>query len=99
MMMSLLAGTAVALHHWSAPVESAAAGDPHAGHVIPRVVPVAVTTAAPLPRTGWTATADDAAAAAPNVLDGDVTTFWRTTASALPHYLTIDHTIGSRSAA
>jgi galactose oxidase len=55
---------------------------------MPRAVPVAVTTAAPLPRTGWTVTADSGTAA--NVLDGDPDTTWRTAATALPHILTID---------
>ena len=79
-----LTGSAVLLHQSSprTPV------DPHAGHIMPTVVPVAVTTAAPLPRTGWTATADSGTAA--NVLDGDPATTWRTDATALPHTLTVD---------
>jgi galactose oxidase len=87
--MCLLVGSAVALHgRPSGP--SAAPVDPHAGHVMPQAVPVAVTQAAPLPRTGWTVTADDAQASAASVLDGNAATFWKTAATALPHTLTID---------
>ncbi len=57
---------------------------------MPAAVPVAVTTAAPLPRTGWTVTADNAQANAARVLDGDPGTVWRTDAVALPHFLVID---------
>jgi galactose oxidase len=57
---------------------------------MPQAVPVAVTTAAPLPRTGWTATADSAQSAAANALDGSGTTGWKTAATAMPHYITID---------
>ncbi|GAA3346326.1 hypothetical protein GCM10020358_56880 [Amorphoplanes nipponensis] len=68
------------------------ARDPHAAHVLPRAVPVAVTTPAPLPRTGWSVTADSSAATTPagNALDNDPATTWRTAATALPHTLTID---------
>jgi galactose oxidase len=85
--MLVLTGSAVALHHGPAP-----APDPHAGHIMPRAVPAAVATPAPLPRTGWTVTADSAGATtvAANVLDGDPATTWRTAATALPHTLTID---------
>ena len=81
----LLIGVAVALHRPAAPV----AGDDHAGHAAPVLVPAAVSTPAPLPRTGWTVTADDAQASAPAVLDGDPATAWRAT-SGSPHWLTID---------
>src|SRR5687767_8866319 len=66
--------------------------DPHAGHIqpAPHLVPAAVATPAPLPRTEWTVTADDAQASAPAVLDGDPRTAWRTAPTALPHVLTID---------
>src|SRR4051812_45880745 len=87
--MCVLVGSAIALHEQS-PDATAAAADPHAGHVMPKAVPVAVTQAAPLPATGWTITADSNSAQAANVLDGDATTLWRTAATALPHLLTID---------
>ena len=88
--LCLLIGTAVALHRQaSAPPPDPA--DSHAGHLLlPAFVPVAVTTAAPLPRTGWTVTADDAQASASAVLDGDPGTVWRTAATAMPHWITID---------
>ncbi|MGX6602566.1 discoidin domain-containing protein [Micromonosporaceae bacterium Da 78-11] len=85
--MCLLVGTAVALHHRPA---AAPAADPHAGHLVPQTVPVAVTQAAPLPRTGWTVTADNAQASAAAVLDGKPATYWKTAATALPHTLTVD---------
>ncbi|MGX6602567.1 discoidin domain-containing protein [Micromonosporaceae bacterium Da 78-11] len=87
--MCVLTGTAIVLHQGSAS-ESAAAEDPHASHIMPRAIPVAVTQAAPLPRTGWVVTADNTTASAPNVIDGDAATVWRTTTAALPHYLSID---------
>src|SRR4051812_24213989 len=85
--MLVLTGSAVALHREPAP-----ALGPHDGHIMPRAVPAAVTTPAPLPRTGWTVTADSAGGTtvAANVLDGDPATTWRTAATALPHTLTID---------
>src|SRR5690242_15577586 len=85
--MLVLAGSAVVLHREPAP-----APDPHAGHIMPRFVPAAVATPAPLPRTGWTVSADSAGATtvAANVLDGDTDTTWRTEATALPHTITID---------
>ncbi|HLL66345.1 MAG TPA: discoidin domain-containing protein, partial [Micromonosporaceae bacterium] len=49
-----------------------------------------------LPRTGWTATADDAQSGYPasNVLDGSTSTYWHTTfgttGPAFPHNVTID---------
>ncbi len=89
-LLSLLTGTAIALHHPDAGADPTPVEGPHAGHILPGAVPVAVTTAAPLPRTGWTATADNTAATANNVLDGNPATVWRTTKAALPHYLTID---------
>ena len=85
-MLCLLGGAAVVLHQTSV-VKST---DAHGAHVMPSAVPVAVTTGAPLPRIGWTATADNTTASAANVLDGDPATVWRTTTAALPHYLTID---------
>jgi galactose oxidase len=87
--MCVLVGSAVVLHERPS-ARSAAPVDPHAGHVMPQAVPVAVTQAAPLPRTGWTVTADDAQASAATVLDGNAATFWKTAATALPHTLTID---------
>jgi galactose oxidase len=84
MIMCTLTGAAVVLHRGPAP-------DPHARHIMPLAVPAAVTTPAPLPRTGWTVTADSAAGGvAANVLDGDPATTWRTAATALPHTLTVD---------
>jgi galactose oxidase len=85
--MLVLAGSAVVLHREPVP-----APDPHAGHIMPRFVPAAVATPAPLPRTGWTVSADSAGATtvAANVLDGDTDTTWRTAATALPHTITID---------
>ena len=89
--MSVLVGAAIVLHQQQTPDDVAAsASDPHAGHIMPRAIPVAVTQAAPLPRTGWTATADTSGSAAAKVLDGDASSVWRTTATAMPHYLTID---------
>lgn len=66
--------------------------DPHAAHIMPRAVPVAVTTPAPLPRTGWSVTADSSAGTttAGNAIDNDPATTWRTAATALPHNLTVD---------
>jgi galactose oxidase len=78
----------------------------HAPHGVQvELVPASVTTPPPLPRTGWTATADsqEAAAghyAAANVLDGDAGTAWQTKTSgrgdALPHTLTIDMHVRQR---
>jgi galactose oxidase len=71
----------------------------HSQHGAPVVVtPASVTTPPPLPRTGWTASADSQETAgnyaAANVLDGDPTTVWQTKSSgigaALPHTLTVD---------
>ncbi|WP_030440774.1 discoidin domain-containing protein [Actinoplanes subtropicus] len=92
--LCVLTGTAVILHHQAGNDSATAAepvtADPHAGHIMPEAVPVAVTTAAPLPRTGWTATADSADAAASRVLDGDAQTSWKSGSGALPHSITID---------
>src|SRR5690242_18974444 len=88
--MCVLVGGAIALHGQQPGGPAAATADPHAGHIMPKAIPVAVTQAAPLPVTGWTITADNNGADAANVLDGDVATLWRTTATALPHTLTID---------
>ena len=65
--------------------------DPHAGHIMPpaEAVPVAVTTAAPLPRSGWTMTADSADSPAANALDDDPDTSWKSGAGET-HYITID---------
>ncbi|OJF14165.1 discoidin domain-containing protein [Couchioplanes caeruleus] len=72
--------------------EPAAARDPHAAHLIPRMVPVAITAPGPLPRTGWTVTADSSPSGtgAGNAIDDNPATTWRTAATALPHTLTID---------
>ena len=64
--LCVLIGSAVALHERN---DENSFADPHAAHVMPSAVPVAVTTAAPLPRTGWVVTADDAQASAATVLD------------------------------
>ncbi|GGQ48585.1 discoidin domain-containing protein [Couchioplanes azureus] len=79
----------VATHHDG---QAAAARDPHAAHIMPRMVPVAVAAPAPLPRAGWTVTADSSPSGtgAGNAIDGDPATTWRTAATALPHTLTID---------
>src|SRR4051812_12947389 len=89
LIMCLATGAAVVLR---ADPGVPVAPDPHAGHVMPRAVPVAVTTPAPLPRTGWSVTADSSAGAttAGNAIDNDPATTWRTAATALPHTLTID---------
>src|SRR5690348_4870534 len=72
--LCVLTGTAVVLHQQagsdSAKGAEPVTADPHAGHIMPEAVPVAVTTAAPLPRAGWTASADSADSAAEKVLDG-----------------------------
>jgi len=92
--LCLLTGTAVVLHQQagsdSARGAEPAAADPHAGHIVPDAVPAAVTTAAPLPRTGWTASADSADDAASRVLDGNANTSWKSGSGALPHSITID---------
>ncbi|MFF5295191.1 discoidin domain-containing protein [Paractinoplanes globisporus] len=95
--LCLLTGTAVVLHQQastgSAPKAEPATGTPHAGHIMPEAVPVAVTTAAPLPRTGWTATADstaDSSHSADQVLDGESTSSWKSGGGAMPHSITID---------
>src|SRR4051812_7364244 len=92
--LSLLTAAAVILHQ-QADSDSAkgiqpATADPHAGHIMPEAVPVAVTTAAPLPRTGWTASADSAASAADRVLDGNAGTSWKSESGSMPHSITID---------
>ena len=90
LIMCLGTGAVVALRAGTG--EPAAARDPHAAHVMPRAVPVAVTTPAPLPRTGWSVTADSSAgtATAGQAIDNDPATMWRTAATALPHALTVD---------
>src|SRR5689334_182 len=92
--LCVLTGTAVVLHQQQsgnagAPITGAAAADPHAGHIMPEAVPVAVTTAAPLPRAGWTAIDASAQSSAANVLDGDPDTSWKS-AAGLPRTITID---------
>ena len=84
----MLVGAAIVLHRPEA--DPAAAVDPHAAHVMPSAVPVAVTRAAPLPTAGWTITADNNGGQAARVLDGNARTLWRTTTAKLPHTLTID---------
>ncbi|WP_239132017.1 discoidin domain-containing protein [Paractinoplanes durhamensis] len=66
--------------------------DEHARHVMPRAIPVAVTTGAPLPKIGWTATADTAASgfAAGSAIDDQTATAWKSTTTAMPHQITID---------
>jgi galactose oxidase len=91
------AATLVSLHQ-STPVPAVA--NFHPPHALPvRLVPASVTTPPPLPRTGWTVSADsqETAAgnyAAANVLDGVADTAWRTAsgprAGAMPHALTVD---------
>ena len=90
LIMCAFTGAAVILHQNGA--EPATAADPHAAHIMPRAVPVAVTTPAPLPRTGWSVTADSSAGStvAGNAIDNNPATTWRTAATALPHTLTID---------
>ncbi|MCU7722172.1 discoidin domain-containing protein [Actinoplanes sp. KI2] len=92
--LSLLTAAAVILHQQagsdSAKGVQPATADPHAGHIMPEAVPVAVTTAAPLPRTGWTITADSEASAAERVLDGNAGTSWKSGSGAMPHSITID---------
>ena len=89
-LMGALTGAAVALHQ--PPGTATTSSDPHAGHIIAKAIPAAVTTPAPLPRGGWTVAADSAGGSTPaaNVLDGDAATTWRTAATALPHTLTVD---------
>jgi galactose oxidase len=89
--MLIFTGAAVILHRGAE--GPAAAVDPHAGHIMPKAVPVAVTTPAPLPRGGWTITADSSNSTANNAakaIDNDPATTWRTAATALPHTLTVD---------
>ncbi|WP_433372314.1 discoidin domain-containing protein [Actinoplanes sp. CA-142083] len=93
--LCVLTGTAVVLHQQhsgsaGAPATGAAA-DPHLGHIMPEAeaVPVAVTTAAPLPRSGWTATDASAQSPASNVLDNDPDSSWKS-AAGLPRTITID---------
>jgi galactose oxidase len=71
--------------------------DTAAAHGLPvALVPASVVTPPPLPRTGWTASADsqDTAngnGAAANVLDGDPATAWQSrSGNGFPHTLTID---------
>ncbi|GIM89382.1 hypothetical protein Ato02nite_011750 [Paractinoplanes toevensis] len=95
--LCLITGTAMVLHQADSNSENGAGSqsvtDEHAKHVMVKPVPVAVTAAAPLPRTGWTAAADTAASgfAAGNALDNSTSTAWKSsTTVAMPHYITID---------
>ncbi|AEV83893.1 hypothetical protein ACWT_2548 [Actinoplanes sp. SE50] len=85
--LCLLLGTAVALHRSG---RAAPAADPHAGHILPTAVPVAVTTALPLPHTGWKVTADSGQTSAAKAIDGAAGTAWLSGTTALPHRLAID---------
>ncbi|MCU7727938.1 discoidin domain-containing protein [Actinoplanes sp. KI2] len=85
--LCVLFGSAYALHEENAEISSA---DPHASHVMPSAVPVAVTQAAPLPTKGWTATADSYPTTAGRVIDGNAGTIWRTAPTKLPHMIIID---------
>ncbi|MFI5893162.1 discoidin domain-containing protein [Actinoplanes sp. NPDC051513] len=92
--LCVLTGTAVVLHQQqsgSAESPTTGAADPHTGHIMPEAeaVPVAVTTAAPLPRTGWTASDPTAESSAANVLDGNANSSWKS-AAGLPRAITID---------
>src|SRR3954471_15992322 len=86
LLLSTVTGTAVMLHEQS----DAATTDPHAAHVMPAAIPAAVTIPVPLPRTAWTVTADSAGEPAAEALDGDPDSVWRSTATDLPHTLTVD---------
>src|SRR4051794_12658843 len=95
--LCLLPGPAVVLHQNDTgsaadPATGITDADAHAGHILPdaEAVPVAVTTAAPLPRAGWTVTADSAQSPAANVLDNDPDTSWKSEAGGMPHSITID---------
>jgi galactose oxidase len=90
--LCLAAGTAVALHAETPGASRANAADEHAKHVMPRAVPVAVTTAAPLPRAGWTVAGDSAASGfeAAKALDDNTATAWKSADTAMPHTITID---------
>jgi len=92
--LCVLTATAVVLHQesgsGSAKGAQPATTDPHAGHIMPEAVPVAVTTAAPLPRSGWTASADSEASPASRVLDGNGGTSWKSDSGSMPHSITID---------
>ncbi|MEV6599885.1 discoidin domain-containing protein [Actinoplanes sp. NPDC051346] len=88
LIMCACTGAVVIAHRSGEP----AASDPHAAHLMPRMVPVAVATPAPLPRTGWKVTADSSPSAtgAGKAIDNNPATTWRTAATALPHTFTID---------
>lgn len=88
--MCAFTGAAVILHQNGS--DPAAAVDPHAAHIMPRAVPVAVVTPAPLPRTGWSVTVDSSAGSTPggNAIDNNPATTWRSAATALPHVLIVD---------
>src|SRR5689334_4177394 len=91
--LCLLTATAVVLHQQQSGGADAltpgAATDPHIGHIMPEAeaVPVAVTTGAPLPRSGWTAIDATAQSPADNVLDNDPDTSWKS-AAGLPRTIT-----------
>jgi galactose oxidase len=71
--------------------------DEHGRHT-PQLVPAAVKVASPLPRNGWTVSADSQEAVSNNqaskMLDGDPNTYWHTqfvaTTPPLPHEFTLD---------
>jgi galactose oxidase len=91
LVLCLLVGTAIVLHERSTTGATQAATDEsHARHIMPETVPVAVAVPAPLPRNGWTVTADDAQDTAARVLDGNPDTIWRTASTSFPHQITID---------
>jgi galactose oxidase len=87
--MALFTGIAIVVH---APGSGSVAADPHAGHVMPRGVPVAVALPGPVPRDGWTVQADGVTApdVAEQAVDGDSDTVWRSGDTALPHTLVVD---------
>jgi galactose oxidase len=89
LIMCAVTGAAVVLNRADDP---AVPRDPHAAHVMPRAVPVAVMAPGPLPRANWSVTADSSPADTPagNAIDNNPGTMWRTAATALPHTFTID---------
>jgi galactose oxidase len=88
LVMLLFTGAALVLHQ-----VKGNAVDPHAGHIMPKAIPAAVTTPAPLPQTGWKSTVDSSANTAqngPKSIDDEPATQWRSGTGALPHTLTLD---------
>src|SRR4029453_2772314 len=90
LVMCLFVAVAMVLHRDAGP--AALTVDPHAGHIMPELVPAAVATPLPLPRSAWTVTADseDGTSVAENTIDGDSSTIWRSGETAFPPTLTID---------